>query len=115
MPEPRPSWRRKLIETNADELKWTVRWYGTEDRPRLSGKFAPMWREIDDNTDEETAEVYSVKQPVKHGFSYQPFAGTVIGHTVGSWRPLDRFASHTVQTNLTRFLGVRLGYIYPRF
>ena len=36
-----------------------------------------MWREIDDNTDEETAEVYSVKQPVKRGFSYQPFAGTV--------------------------------------
>ena len=37
----------KLIETNADELKWTVRWYGTEDRPRLSGKFAPAaWKDL---------------------------------------------------------------------
>ena len=39
----------------------------------------------------------------------------ILGHDVGSWRPHYRFASHAVQNNLTRFLGVRLGYIYPRF
>ena len=67
----------KLIETNADELKWTVQWYGTETRPRISGNFMPMWREINDETDEETAELCSAKRPDRRGFSYLPFVSTV--------------------------------------
>jgi len=67
----------KLIETNADELKWTVLWLGTDDRPRISGRFAPIWREIDAETDVETAELCAVKRPERPGFIYQPFTGTV--------------------------------------